>query len=66
MDGKNKKKILYYYIENMYDEIRLSEQFRGHRKHHLRNNHISMNYLILFLAIFMFFTSIMILLLKKM
>lgn len=64
MDGKNKNKILYYNIENMND----LEEFRGHRYHHrnyLRNNHISMNYLILFLAIFMFFTSLMILLLRK-
>ena len=65
MDGKNKNKILYYNIENMND----LEEFRGHHYHHhtnyLRNNHVSMNYLILFLAIFMFFTSLMILLLRK-
>ena len=44
------------------------EEFRRHFYHnrkHFRNNHISMNYLILFLAIFMFFTALMILLLRK-
>ena len=72
--------MLYYNIENMFKKIDVNkeneeilneeiENFRGHRHHHnhyFKNNHISMNYVILFLAIFMFFTSIMILLLKKM
>lgn len=53
---------------NQQENINQQENFRGHFDHnkkHFRNNHISINYLILFLAIFMFFTALMILLLRK-